>query len=232
MVSGGNEAPHPAIGSIVVVGVVLEIVMVPLDELRPDPNNPRTNSGAVEKVAESIRRYGFNVPVGINAERLILAGHTRYLAAAMLGMTEVPCVVLDHLSPEQQREYNVADNRAHDFSFFDVDKLNELMADLSDEFVSEFDLDALVADEPDFEFVPKAQPEKRRGLDLAPFEKYQYVTIICRSTYDYANLLESLDLEDVQRRYVNGNLKRGSTYGRIIEYADFVTRMSKTTDAD
>lgn len=204
--------------------------MLPLSQLSPDPDNPRTNSGAVEKVAESIRRFGFNVPIGINAEHMILAGHTRFLAASMLKLKEVPCIVLDHLTPEQQREYNIADNRASDFSFFDLGKLDALMDDLSEEFVAEFDLDALVGQLEDNGMPTQtdAKPEKREGLDLAPFEKYQYVTIICRTTYDYTNLLERLGLENVQARYVGKYLKRGTSIGRIMEYGDFVQRVDGT----
>ena len=212
---------------------VVEIVTLGLDQLRLDPDNPRNNSGAVEKVADSIREFGFKVPIVVNADRMILAGHTRYLAAAMLGLTEVPCVIADDLTPDQQRAFNIVDNRVSDYSFFDLDKLSELMADLDESIISTFDLDALVSAVPDLDFTPDVAvaPEKRSGLDLAPFEKYQYVTIICRSTYDYSNLLDQLDLVDVQRRYVNGNLKRGSTYGRIIEYADFVKRFDRLDDA-
>jgi ParB family chromosome partitioning protein len=202
----------------------LEIVMLDLDALKLDPDNPRNNSGAVEKVAESIRLFGFKVPIVVNSDGMILAGHTRYYAAALLGMAQVPCIVADDLTPEQQRAFNIADNRVANFSFFELDKLEELVAQMSDEFVAAFDLDGLVdlpIDDVDFAKESK-QPEKREGLDLAPFEKYQYVTIICRSTYDYSNLLERFGLEDVQRRYVNGVMKRGSSYGRVIEYADLI----------
>ena len=211
----------------------MQITMLPLSDLHPDPKNPRTNSGAVEKVAESIRRYGFNVPIGINAEHLILAGHTRYLAASMLGLSEAPCVVLDHLTPEQQREYNIADNRAADFSFFDVGMLSELQEELDEEFLSEFDMESLLGGIESFDYDPttgeRAAPEKREGLDLAPFEKYQYVCVICRSTYDYTNLLERLGLENIQARYVGKNLKRGMSIGRIIEYSEFVRKVDGLT---
>jgi hypothetical protein len=200
--------------------------MLSLDELQLDPQNPRQNSGAVEKLADSIRQFGFRVPLVVNPERLILAGHTRYAAAALLGMDTVPCIVADDLTPEQQRAFNIADNRVADFSFWDVDKLSDLVAGLDEEFTAMFDLEALVVD--DFADLDvegesrKGRPSKREGLDLAPFEKYQYVTIVCRSTYDYSNLLERLGLEDTQSRYLDGVLKRGSSYGRVIEYADLV----------
>jgi hypothetical protein len=203
----------------------MDIVTLPLDALQLDPRNPRQNSGAVEKVADSIREFGFRVPLVVNAEHLILAGHTRFAAATMLGLKEVPCVVADDLTPEQQRAFNIADNRVSDFAFWDVDKLADLVAELPDDLTAMFDLDALVVDEFDELGLDgtgsrKGKPSKREGLDLAPFEKYQYVTVVCRSTYDYLNLLERLGLEDTQSRYLDGVLKRGSSYGRVIEYAD------------
>src|SRR5262245_55575261 len=107
--------------------VGVEIVMLALSELRPDPKNPRQNSGAVEKVADSIREFGFRVPLVVNGENVILAGHTRFAAAALLGMDKVPCVVADDLTEEQQRAFNIADNRVSDFAFWDVDKLADLV---------------------------------------------------------------------------------------------------------
>jgi hypothetical protein len=201
--------------------------MVRLDDLHPDPTNPRNNAGAVEMVAASIRTYGFLVPLVVDGDGKIVAGHTRYLAARMLRLEAVPCVQADHLTPELAREFQIAENRTSDFSFFDLGKLQAIADELSDQFVADFDMDSLLAGLVDQQpQLPVEQtPEKRDGLDLAPFEKYQYVTIICRNTYDYTNLLERLGLEDVQRRYIGGFLKRGSSTGRVIEYAEFVQRM-------
>jgi hypothetical protein len=204
----------------------VEIVMMSLDDLQLDPRNPRQNSGAVEKLADSIRQFGFRVPLVVNPSKLILAGHTRYAAAALLGMDSVPCIVADDLTEEQQRAFNIADNRVSDYSFWDVDKLTDLVAGMDESFTSMFDLDALIVDDfADLDLESssrKDRPSKREGLDLAPFEKYQYVTVICRSTYDYLNLLAQLGLEDTQSRYVSGVMKRGSSYGRIIEYSELV----------
>lgn len=206
----------------------MEIVMLSLDAIHPDPDNPRVNSGGVEKVAASIREFGFRVPIVLNREHKILAGHTRYAAAALLKLTELPCIVVDSLTPEQERAFNIADNRTSEFSFWDTAKLAELVTDLPAEMLDPFDVDALLYDSVGGDDDGKGgsgggtKPEKRQGLDLAPFEKYQYVTVICRSTYDYTNLLERLGLEDVQFRYLNGLIKRGSSYGRVIEFADLM----------
>jgi hypothetical protein len=205
----------------------LDVQMLPLADLHPDPRNPRNNTGAIEMIASSIRQFGFKVPLVVNADRLILAGHARYLAAQMLHLTEVPCVLADDLTVEQQRGFSIAENRTSDFSFFDIAKLAEMSTELPEELVADFDLASLLGsvDDPQLQLVAPAVPEKREGLDLAPFEKYQYVTIVCRNTYDYSNLLDRLGLEDIQARYVGGFLKRGSSTGRVMEYAEFLRRV-------
>ena len=203
--------------------------MVPIGDIIPNPDNPRVNSGAVPYVVESIRQFGFKVPLVVNDENMILAGHTRYRAAIQLGLTEVPVMDASDLTPEQQTAFAVAENRTSDFAFFDIPMLTEQMAELPADLLAAFEMDSLItsdkSDDDDGEGADKGLSlSKRPGLDLAPFEKYQYVTIICRTEFDYVNLLERLGLEDVQKRYVAGALKRGTSYGRVIEYADYVER--------
>lgn len=201
--------------------------MVKVGDLHPNPDNPRVNSSAVGSVSESIRLFGFKVPLVIDGDNMILAGHTRYRAALNLGLEEVPCLLATDLTEEEQAAFSIAENRTSDFAFFDLPKLSEAMVDIPTDLLAGFDLDVLIHGTQEDETIePKANetPEKRVGLDLAPFEKYQYVTIICRTEFDYINLLERLGLENVQKRYVAGSLKQGSSYGRVIEYADYVER--------
>lgn len=203
------------------------IRMVKVADLRPDPDNPRVNSGAVAYVVESIREFGFKVPIVIGTDNLIRAGHTRYRAAVQLGLTEVPCIDASDLTEEQQRAFAIAENRTSDFAFFDLPKLAEVVMDIPADLLAGFDIDALVTpqDEEDKDEKAKGTPEKRPGLDLAPFERYQYVMILCRTEFDYTNLLTRLGLENIQKRYVDGALKQGSSYGRVIEYADFLDKV-------
>jgi hypothetical protein len=207
----------------------LTVQMVPLNELVPDPDNPRNNSSAIAKVAASIRKFGFKVPLVINAEHKILAGHTRFLAASMLKLEEVPCVIADDLDADEQVGFSLAENRSSDFSFWDLGKLAEMADSIDEETIAEFDLDSLLAgiEVEDIDVPAEAKPEKREGLDLAPFEKYQYLMIICRSTYDFTNLLDRFGLENIQERYVGRFLKRGTTTGRVIEYPEFVAVIDK-----
>lgn len=101
------------------------------------------------------------------------------------------------------------------------------MQDIPLDLLAGFDIDALITpeDDEDKEQGSKGTPEKRPGLDLAPFERYQYVMILCRTEFDYTNLLTRLGLENTQKRYVDGALKQGASYGRVIEYPDFLDKV-------
>ena len=79
----------------------MNIIQLPLGEVHPYKNNPRKNDGAVDAVAESIRQYGFLVPLVISADHEIITGHTRFKAAKKLGLASVPCVIADELTAEQ-----------------------------------------------------------------------------------------------------------------------------------
>jgi hypothetical protein len=90
----------------------LQIEYLPARDLVPYAKNARLHSAEqVTKIAESIRAYGFNNPVLVDHAGGIIAGHGRVLAAAQIGLKDVPCVVLAHLSETQKRAYIIADNR-------------------------------------------------------------------------------------------------------------------------
>ena len=90
----------------------LSIEHVPLDRLQPDPGNARQHSAKqIRQIATSIETFGFNVPILVDADLNVIAGHGRLLACKRLGWREVPTIRLDHLSPEQKRAFMIADNR-------------------------------------------------------------------------------------------------------------------------
>ncbi|QYK49101.1 MAG: ParB N-terminal domain-containing protein [Phycisphaeraceae bacterium] len=88
----------------------MAIEMRDVDEVKPYPNNPRVNDGAVEAVAKSIREFGFRQPLVVDKDGVIVVGHTRWKAAKHLGLDRVPVHVAD-LTPEQAKAYRLADNR-------------------------------------------------------------------------------------------------------------------------
>jgi len=108
----------------------MKIVEKSIDALIPYKNNPRKNDEAIEKVAKSIKEFGFKVPIIIDANDEIIAGHTRLKAAKQLGMKTVPCIVATDLTPEQIKAFRIADNKVSEFAIWDDDKLIKEINDL------------------------------------------------------------------------------------------------------
>src|SRR5215207_8370243 len=94
-----------------------------LDSIKPYPGNPRVNDAAVQAVANSIRAFGWRSAIVVDEHDVILAGHTRYLAAQKPGLAEVPVHVAVGLFPDQARAYRIADNQTANLSTWDDDKL-------------------------------------------------------------------------------------------------------------
>lgn len=101
-----------------------------IDELIPYKNNPRINDGAVKYVAESIKQFGFKIPMVIDKDNVIVCGHTRYKAAKELGMEEVPCIIADDLTEDQIKAFRLADNKVSEFSKWDIEMLNSELEEL------------------------------------------------------------------------------------------------------
>lgn len=109
-----------------------QIFMRKLEELTPYENNPRNNEPAVGAVVESIKEFGFKVPIIVDNDGVIVAGHTRYKAAKKLGLKEVPCIVADDLSEEQIRAFRVADNKTTELAEWDMDLLGKELQQIVD----------------------------------------------------------------------------------------------------
>ena len=121
----------------------MEIIYKSTKEIKPYENNPRNNNEAVEKVAVSITDYGFRVPIIIDSNNVIVAGHTRYKAALKIGCESVPCIVIDDLTPEQIRAYRLVDNKTAEYSSWDFEMLEKELKSL-DIDISEFEFHDLV----------------------------------------------------------------------------------------
>ena len=118
---------------------------MPIGRLIPYVRNARTHSAdQVAQIAASIAEFGFTNPILIGEDDVIIAGHGRLMAAQQLGLTEVPVIVLDHLSETQRRALVIADNRLAENAGWDQELLRAELAALRDE---EFDLDLLGFDE-------------------------------------------------------------------------------------
>ena len=118
----------------------MEVKYQHLSELKPFENNPRVNDDAAVKLQKSIEEFGFIVPILIDKDNVIVAGHTRYKAAKALGIDIVPCVQVENLSDEQVRAFRIADNKYAELSSWDRTKLGMELNALSTEG---FELDSL-----------------------------------------------------------------------------------------
>jgi DNA modification methylase len=93
-------------------------------------NNPRHNEEAIEAVANSIKSFGFKVPIVITSEHVIIAGHTRLKAAISLDLEEVPCIIADDLSEDQIKAFRLADNKTAELATWDFTKLENELIDI------------------------------------------------------------------------------------------------------
>ena len=103
----------------------MKIVNKNISDIKPYENNPRINVDSVDKVANSIKEFGYRVPIIIDKNNVIVAGHTRLLAAEKLGITEIPCIVADDLTEQQINAFRLVDNKTTEFSDWDYEKLKE-----------------------------------------------------------------------------------------------------------
>lgn len=108
----------------------MNIIEMSIAEVKPYEKNPRKNDQSVDKVANSIKEFGFKVPIVVDKNNIIVCGHTRYKAAKKLGLSVVPCVVADDLTEEQIKAYRLADNKVGEDSLWDMDLLGSELEDI------------------------------------------------------------------------------------------------------
>ena len=161
----------------------MQIINLKLADIHPYERNPRNNDAAVAAVAKSIQEFGFKNPIILDQDHVIVAGHTRYRVAKQLGLTEVPCVIADDLTPEQVKAFRIADNKTGEIAEWNYEllpvELRELQSAQFDLSLLGFDTDELEkllsgADEvTEGETEPDAVPEIPEVASSRPGEVYQ-----------------------------------------------------------
>lgn len=113
-----------------------ETLVKPIDWVKPYWRNPRrVPEEAVNALAESIKRFGYQQPIVVDAEGIIIIGHTRYAAVRKLGYTEVPILVVTHLTGKQVKQLRVIDNRVSEFTSWDLEALSDELGDLDEDLL-------------------------------------------------------------------------------------------------
>ena len=121
----------------------MEVKNVSISKIKPYANNPRNNNDGVDAVAESIKEFGWQQPIVVDKDNVIIVGHTRYLAAKKLGLKEVPVKVATGLTPEQVKAYRLADNKTGELTSWDDELLGGELNDILDIDMSDFGFDLL-----------------------------------------------------------------------------------------
>ena len=150
----------------------MNITNMRISELKEYENNPRLiNDEAIDRVAKSIEEFGFKVPIIVDEDNVIVAGHTRKLAAQSIGMDEVPVIIADDLTEEQIKAFRLADNKVAEFSEWDFELLYSEMETLDidmdlfgfDEELPDIDIDDVFQEEPE---APKVNKLKWNGGEI------------------------------------------------------------------
>lgn len=178
----------------------MNIIELKLADIKPYEKNPRKNDEAVKYVAESIRQFGFKVPIVIDGNNVIVCGHTRYKAGKKLGLETVPCVVADDLTEEQIKAYRLADNKVAEQAEWDFDLLGDELADIFDIDMSYFGFEDVIeaeeepeVQEDDFEVELPEEPRAKVG-DIYQLGKHRLMCGDSTSITDVEKLLSGVHI--------------------------------------
>lgn len=170
----------------------MNIIEKSIESIIPYDKNPRLNDEAVKYVAESIQQFGFKVPIIIDQDNVIVAGHTRIKAAKELGYKTVPCIVADDLTDEQIKAFRLADNKVAEKAEWDFDLLGEELDDIMNIDMLDFGFDLALDDE-------DTEPVERKDLSDQVGETFE-VIIECENELQQEELFYRLTEEGLKCR--------------------------------
>ena len=131
--------------------------------------NPKLNDEAVKYVANSIKEFGFKVPMVIDKNGTIVAGHTRYKASLELGLKEVPCIIADDLSEEQIKAFRLADNKVSEKSEWNFELLDEELKDILELDMGDFGFEKEITNDIAQDYTEKTPSSLREKFIVPPF---------------------------------------------------------------
>lgn len=182
----------------------MEVINKRVEDLVPYEKNPRVNHQAVNEVAKSIREFGFKVPVIVDEDNILVAGHTRVEACKRLGIEEVPAIVADDLNEEQIKAFRIMDNKSAQYAEWDYELLLEEIGDLEEldydidlTGFKQVELDEIIEEmEEENEKAEKEKPEMEFTEEL--LEEHQYVVLYFDNTLDWQVAKDTFDLKPVK----------------------------------
>lgn len=167
----------------------MEIIKMPIGDIKPYPNNPRKNDDAVAAVVESIKQCGYCAPIVVDEDGVVLAGHTRLKALKKLGRTEAEVCVKAGMTEEQKKKYRLLDNKSGEVASWDIEKLAA-------------ELEGLDFDGFDFGFeIPEEKPLKERPeVEFSEIlgEENNYVVLQFKTDIDWLNAVSILGIKQAK----------------------------------
>lgn len=199
----------------------MEIVNRSIGSIMPYEKNPRKNDDAVKYVAESIKQFGFKVPIVIDSDGIIVAGHTRYKAAKKLKLQEVPCIVADDLTEEQVKAFRLADNKVAEKAEWDFDLLGDELEDILNIDMDAFGFDFEIEEEPeatedDYEVELPEEPNAKIG-DIYQLGRHR---LMCGSALSVDDVNTLLNGQHCELTFTDPPYELGTQGGGILKNAN------------
>ena len=199
---------------------MIQVQMIKISDVKEYDNNPRLNDDAVEAVAASILEFGFKVPIIIDKNNVIVAGHTRVKACKRLGIIEVPAIIADDLTEDQINAFRLADNKTHELALWDDAKLLEELEKIKmdmfrfgfEDLESALEVDVFDDDFDEEEFYSE-NPYAKRG-DIFILGKHK---VMCGDSTESSDVKELLGAEIIDMVFTDPpyNVDYEGTAGKI-----------------
>lgn len=190
----------------------MNLMSLNIDMIKPYERNPRKNKKAIDYVANSIEEFGFKVPIVIDKDYVIVTGHTRWLAAQKLGMTEVPCIMADDLTEEQVKAFRLADNKVSEFAEWDDALLALELMELAEFDVEKFGFE-LGLDDEDEKKDKNKNAKMVEAMEIKAFEHHDYLVFVFDNQMDWLNVVNKFGIKKVNAGY--GETKKIGV-GRVV----------------
>lgn len=214
----------------------MKVELVKIEVITPYRGNPRRNAAAVDAVCASIQEFGWRVPIVVDSKMVIVAGHTRYLAARKLGLKRVPVHVAKDLTPAQARAYRLADNKTGEAAAWDGEmlaiELKDLRAGGFDVGKAGFDSDEVAKILKRLD-LPEDDPGPLLDQSVQLKPPREYAVVMCDDADEWERLKVALDLQPVRR----GGYKPGSSFDhvgtqRVVKASELLPRLEGKKRAD
>lgn len=201
----------------------MNVVNMMVKDLIPYEKNPRFNDEAVKYVANSIKEFGFKVPIIVDKNNVIVAGHTRYKACKELGIKNVPVIIADDLNEEQIKAFRLADNKVSEKAEWDLDLLGEELEDL-DIDMSEFGFEAIE------EQIEKAPINAEVEFGEVLGEEHNYIVLYFDNDVDWLQAESLFDIKPVKCGSTRKDGKISSKMqrmgiGRVLKGSDAINKI-------